>query len=488
MNKRQFTIALLALLSSTINAQVSQQKPRLVVNITIDQLSSDYIAQFAPYFGLSGFKEILDNGVVFQNVSYPFTPVDRASAIATIMTGTTPFYHGVIGTGWLHKKTLRPVSCVDDNAYPGIYTTESSSPRNLLTSTITDELKVATKGQAIVYGIAQQQDAAILSAGHAADGAIWKDTYNGGWCTSTYYMTQAPAWLSVFNSSNSRAKKTDFERLTELTNLAVTCIEQTGMGHDDVTDMLNITLNASLPATARPKKKNKKQEDSQQNEIAQVYMNLDRQLGDLVSTIQNKVGRENVVFFITGTGCTFASTDDYANYRIPTGTFYINRTANLLNLYLGALYGSDLYVKGCSSNQIYLDVELLEKKRLKINEILAQSKSFLLQCEGVCNTHTSESLLESTDSRTTLIRNGYNPEVGGQIVVEVAPGWKLVNEESKESHQVDFRTVKFPIIIYGFGLKHQINKTAVTVDHIAPTIADMIHIRAPNACALNPLW
>jgi len=71
------------------------------------------------------------------------------------------------------------------------------------------------------------------------------------------------------------------ERLTELTNLAVTCIEQTGMGHDDVTDMLNITLNASLPATARPKKKNKKQEDSQQNEIAQVYMNLDRQLGDL---------------------------------------------------------------------------------------------------------------------------------------------------------------------------------------------------------------
>lgn len=487
MNKRQFTIALLALLSSSINAQVSQQTPRLVVNITIDQLSSDYIDQFATYFGLSGFKEILNNGIVYQNASYPFTPVDRASAISTLMTGTTPFYHGIIGTGWLHKKTLRPVSCVDDNAYPGIYTTEASSPRNLLTSTISDELKVATKGKAIVYGIAQQQDAAILSAGHAADGAIWKDTYNGGWCTSTYYMNQAPAWLSMFNSTNSRSKKTEFERLTELTNLAITCIEQTGMGHDDVTDMLSITLDASLPVSSSKKTK-KKQEDGSQLDIAQVYINLDRQLGDLVSTIQSKVGRENVVFFITGTGYGSISADDYVNYRIPTGTFYINRTANLLNLYLGALYGSDQYVKGCSGNQIYLDVELFEKKRLKINEILIQSKSFLLQCEGICNTHTNESLLQSTDSRTTLIRNGYNSNVGGQILVEVAPGWSIVNEQSKESRQVDFRLVKFPIIIYGTSIKHQIIKAPVTVDHIAPTIADMIHIRAPNACALNPLW
>ena len=196
MNKRQFTSALLAIITSTINAQVTQQVPRLVVNIAIDQLSSDYLEQFSPLFGPCGFHEIFRNGLVYKNVSYPFTPVDRASAIATLMTGTSPYYHGIIGTGWFDKKTLRPVSCVDDSAYPGIYTTELSSPRNILTSTISDELKLATKGKAIVYGIACEQDAAILSAGHAADGAVWKDNYNGGWCTSTYYMNQAPAWLS----------------------------------------------------------------------------------------------------------------------------------------------------------------------------------------------------------------------------------------------------------------------------------------------------
>ena len=84
----------------------------------------------------------MQNGTVFTNVSYSFTPVDRASAIASIMTGTSPYYNGVIGTGWLDKKTLRPVSCVDDPAYPGLYTTESSSPKGIRTSTITDELKV----------------------------------------------------------------------------------------------------------------------------------------------------------------------------------------------------------------------------------------------------------------------------------------------------------------------------------------------------------
>ena len=113
MNKRQFTSALLAIITSTINAQVAQQVPRLVVNISIDQLSSDYLEQFSPLFGPGGFHEILKNGLVYQNVSFPFTPVDRASAIATVMTGTSPFYHGIIGTGWFDKKTLRPISCVE---------------------------------------------------------------------------------------------------------------------------------------------------------------------------------------------------------------------------------------------------------------------------------------------------------------------------------------------------------------------------------------
>ena len=486
MNNRRFTTALMAIIAAAVQAQIAQQSPRLVVNICIDQLSSEYMEQFSQYFGTSGFKELTANGLVYENAQYSFSPVDRSSAIASLMTGTTPYFNGIIGNGWLNKQTLRPASCVDDTGYPGIFTTEYCSPRHILTSTITDELKVATQGKGIVYGIAKQQDAAILSAGHAADGALWKDNYTGSWCTSTYYMKSAPSWLSIFNQHYvTGKKKSEFEMLTELTNLAVMCIEQTGMGHDNLADILNITLDAGVKMETP---KDKKQKTDWTTTATQTYINLDRQLADLVATIQSKVGKDNVLFFITGTGYSELPVEEYSQYRIPTGTFYINRTANLLNMYLGALYGSDNYVRGCCRNYIYLNVELIEKKRLKFSDILQISQSFLLQCEGIVNVHTSESLLTASNPRTEPLRNAFNSTVGGHLLIEVAPGWRLLNENTNEVMPVHARTTPFPVIVYGCGIRPQRVTTPVDVDRIAPTISKAIKIRAPNACSEAPLF
>lgn len=157
MNKRPFTSALLILIASAVQAQIAQQVPRLVVNIAIDQLSTDYIEVFAPYFGTEGFKKLLDKGKVYENAEYPFSPTDRASAIATIATGSSPFYHGIIGTRWLDRNSLRLTGCTDDQQYSGVFTTDKASPKNLLTSTIGDELKVSTAGKAIVYAIAKRK-------------------------------------------------------------------------------------------------------------------------------------------------------------------------------------------------------------------------------------------------------------------------------------------------------------------------------------------
>lgn len=481
MNKRPFTSALLILIASAVQAQIAQQVPRLVVNIAIDQLSTDYIEVFAPYFGTEGFKKLLDKGKVYENAEYPFSPTDRASAIATIATGSSPFYHGIIGTRWLDRNSLRLTGCTDDQQYSGVFTTDKASPKYLLTSTIGDELKVSTAGKAIVYAIAQEKDAAILSAGHAADGALWKDTYTQNWCSSSYYLKKTPAWLAEYNTTEgSKKKKTEFQELTDLTNLAVLCIEKTGMGTDNVTDMLNITLDAS------PDLSGKKTTDWQSS-MAQTYMNLDRQLADLVATIESKVGSPNVTFYLTGTGYVEEPIDDYRHYGVPAGTFYINRTANLLNMYLGALHGSDRYVEGCSRNHIYLNLKLIEQKRLKLSEILAESQSFLLQCDGVLNVYTSESLLRSGQGNTQKIRNGYHASVGGNLLVETVPGWQVYNEDTQEINQTCLRNIAFPIIIYGAGVPAQKISTPVTVDRIAPTIAKSIHIRAPNACAVLPL-
>ena len=124
MNRRQRTLTLIATLVSMLNieAQVMQQAPRLVVNITIDQLRTDYMEAFSPLYTLDGFKKLVDKGLVFTNASYPFSPIDCASAIASVATGTTPYYNSMVGNQWLDRETLRPVYCIDDKKTLGLLT------------------------------------------------------------------------------------------------------------------------------------------------------------------------------------------------------------------------------------------------------------------------------------------------------------------------------------------------------------------------------
>lgn len=182
--------AILLALSATASAQRLQPAPRLVVNITIDQLRTDYIQAFAPLYGPDGFKKLLSEGRVYEAASYDFLPIDRASAVASISSGTTPYYNNIVSSQWLDRATLRPVYCVADSKV-------GTSPCLLSTSTIGDELKVATGGSALVYALAFSRDAAVLSAGHAADGAVWVDDSRGVLATSAYYPQKTHKWLNA---------------------------------------------------------------------------------------------------------------------------------------------------------------------------------------------------------------------------------------------------------------------------------------------------
>ena len=148
MHKNRYLyITLLAVLgfnTEIANAQDTiKYAPRLVVNITIDQLRSDYLEAFTPLYGKGGFKRLLNEGLVYDNASYPFTTIDRASAISSVFTGVSPYYHSIVGEKWLDKETLRSVLCTEDKRKPG-----QDSPVQMQVSSICDELKVATEGQA----------------------------------------------------------------------------------------------------------------------------------------------------------------------------------------------------------------------------------------------------------------------------------------------------------------------------------------------------
>lgn len=457
MRNRYIYITLLSILgfNAETYAQVIVQAPRLVVSITIDQLRTDYLETYAPLYSNDGLKRLLTDGKVFINGAYNFTPVDRASAIASLHTGTVPYYNGITAEEWLDKQTLRPQNCVRDQQI-------GYSPQFLGTSTISDELKMATNGVAKVFSFAPTADAAILSAGHAADGAAWVS--NGKWATTTYYRP-INQWLSGY--TRLFLPGTDVNKA--VTDAALKCLEQAGVGNDDKTDLLSLTYEAGRHMES--------------------YVELDRQMALLLNGIERQIARDRVLFVITGTSSREEEEEsNQERYRIPTGTFYINRTANLLNMYLGAIFGSAKYVEFCHKNHIYFNHQLLRQKNIHLGEICSRSQEFLLQLSGVRNVYTANQLLTSDSYLLESIRNGFNVEKCGDLIIDIAPGWKLINEDTLEKSISRSAHVPFPIIIYGAGTKAERIQTPVTVDRIAPAFARAIRIRAPNACSSEPLF
>ena len=484
----------------------TRQVPRLVVAITIDQLRSDYLENFAPYYGTNGFRKLLTQGLVYENAAYPFVSPDKASAISTIISGTTPSYHSIIGEQWLDRNSLRPINCTEDPSHPGVPT-----PSQLAVSTLGDEMKVSSQGTAKIFAIAPFEDMAILAAGHAADGAFWLNEKNGQWTSSQYHSSNTPQWILSFNElSNTKRKKEktewqpqiihqkpDFKHVfkgnrrhleyqtsglinADITELALSCVNYQEMGTDDTTDLLCLTYYAG-PFDHKPV-------TECQKEIEDTYIRLDKELGNLVSRLESRVGKEEVLFVITSTGYSDPEGIDYARYRIPTGIFYVNRTANLLNMYFGALWGQGRYVEACYDNQLFLNHKLLESKRISLTDASQRAQEFISQMTGVKNVYSSLQLLNGSNGQLLKLRNSFNYQRNGDILIEVAPGWHLQNEDTNYDRLSEASAPLFPIIIYGADIPATRVQLPVTTDRIAPTIAKTIHIRAPNACTAEPLF
>ncbi|MDD6783674.1 MAG: alkaline phosphatase family protein [Prevotellaceae bacterium] len=512
----KYTPFLAVTLLAGIEAQAERQIPRMVVNIAIDGLRSDLLDAFMPLYGESGFKRLFEDGRVYTCSQYPNDNLNRASSIATLATGAVPYDHGIIDLQWFDRNTLRPLYCVADDTVSGLGTTEKLSPKNLVVSTIGDELKVATEGKALVYAFAPFSDAAILSAGHAADGAFWIDRQNGLWAGSNYYSTSLPAWVEMANrnalptilpsttwtpcselSGNfcyflsgglkepfSHKFKGDHAYSAFITSamvneyvcsLARQCIKYTTIGLDDTPDYIAITLYAggydNKPLTECAM------------ETQDAYVRLDKVIADLIKETDEKIGAGNTLFVVTSTGVADEENDDLSKYRIPSGNFYINRTANLINMMLMAIYGQGNYVEATYDNQIYLNHKLITDKQLNYNEVLDRCQELLLQSQGVKDAYSSQRLLLGAwTPGINKIRNSYNPRLSGDILVKVAPGWRLVNETHSQNRLVRESYLNFPIFFYGLNVKKETVETPVTTDCIAATLATIMRIRAPNAC------
>ena len=519
--KKGLITSILALTFGSLQAQPMPPSPKLVVTLTIDQLRTDYMEAFSSLYGERGFKRLLREGKVFRQMEYSFNVTDRASAMAALYTGTTPSMNGIIAERWFDPKTLRPKNCVDDSAFMGNYTDQNTAPTQLLTSTFADELKIATKNAALVYAIAPFRDAAVLSAGHSGNGAFWLNHATGKWCGTTYYG-EYPWWLSQYNEQQSpdfRIKEMEwnplhpitsytflpewrtipfkykfeiekdnkFRRLItsplindEVNRVTEDLLDKSNIGKDEITDLLAMTYYAG--------NYNHRSTQECAMEMQDTYARLDRSIANLLDILERKVGLQNVLLCIASTGYTDPDGADIGIYRIPGGEFRLNRCDTLLNMYLMATYGEGQYVEGFYNQQIYLNHKLIEEKQLDLSEVQEKSAEFLVQFSGVNKVYSAyHLLLGSWSPQIDRIRNGFHRHRSGDLIIEVLPGWTVMQENSNDNRVVRAAAIPAPLILLGKGVKPEIIRTPVATDRIAPTLSNAMRIRAPNACTATPL-
>lgn len=214
--KKILALALATLLAVPVLAQKPKPvgagaiaRPKLVVGIVVDQMRYDYLYRYWSKFGKGGFKRLLGEGFSFESCHYNYVPTYTGPGHACIYTGATPSATGIVGNNWFERETGKSTYVTEDKTVQGLGSTGAAgqqSPRHLLTTTITDELRLATNFQSKVIGVCIKDRGSVLPAGHAANAAYWYDGGTGSFISSTFYQKSLPDWVVKFNQRGLATK------------------------------------------------------------------------------------------------------------------------------------------------------------------------------------------------------------------------------------------------------------------------------------------
>lgn len=534
MKKNSYNATLLLasalVLISSLNAlpSLAQDKkqptvPKLIVGIAVDQLRTDYLYALQHKLSDKGLKRLLNEGLVYENVTFDLDNPDATATLAVLATGTYPFYNGIPSTYVFNQQMLRRQSVFYDQQYIGNSTAGTYSPKALIGTNIADEMKIASSNASRIYSIAPDAESAIIAAGHSADCALWLDDKTGQWASTTYYK-EFPNFIARQNYDNplfvdaSKAtwknsvasdgrldimpyhyETTSFShnftqkgkvvyqwiKTSPVINDAITAlskmfIKNSRMGQGKSTDMLQLTFYAGTFMNDRPERF--------AEELQDIYIRLDRNIADLLNEIDIRVGLSNAVVYLTSTGETNNNITDIDGTL--QGEFNGTRCAALLNSYLISLYGQGNWVDGFDNNQIYLNHKTIEDKGVALREVQKSSAEFVDMFSGVSDVVYAYQLLhEDFGQRIAQMRNGYHKAYGGDLLIQLQPGWVLkVDDNSPSKPQVRHDVAPGPAIIFAPGsVSAKRISTPVDGCAIAPTVAKHIRIRAPSGSRELPL-
>lgn len=469
------------------SAQSQIERPRLVVGIVVDQMRWDYLYTYYDQWCQGGFRRLLDEGFSFENTIIDYVPTVTAAGHASIYTGTTPAVHGIAGNNFLLHG--QPTSSVRDTTVQGVGTTESvgmRSPRNLLATTLGDQLKLGTDFRARVVGVAVKDRAAILPAGHGADGAYWFDDTSQQFITSTYYKSELPQWVRQFNEKNHELLAGDIKyswRGAKATmQLATAAIEGEQLGQDDVTDLLAISI-SSTDAAAHYYGLHVPRVDS-------IYCELDRQLADFFSMLDKKVGNGRyLVFLAADHGGTYTE-EHMEEHRIATGSWNPAQAFKDVNAELEKRFGVKQLLKEEMEFSFYLDHDSIAAHGLDRDLVAAEAVRLLSQPDEVQwvvdFAHFDRTVLPA-ELRERLIK-GYHLNRSGELFIVPSIGvYARYSHKSGANHGTWSQSDShIPFVLMGWGVKHGATMRHTGMVDITPTICSMLHIQAPNGSIGHP--
>jgi predicted AlkP superfamily pyrophosphatase or phosphodiesterase len=512
------------------------ERPKLVVGIVVDQMRHDYLYRYYAKYGPDGFKRILKEGFSCENLHYNYAPTVTAPGHASIYTGTSPAFHGIIGNEWHVRYSREGMYCVDDPNVSilgrGNPNSGKKSPVNLLANTFTDELRLFFHDRAKVIGISIKDRGSILPAGHHPTGAYWFDESSGQFVSSTYYHTELPAWLVAFNEERrpynylglgwqtlrpieeytesmadlnpyegkmSGEKAAVFPRRfdtispnlsnittsphgnTLITDLGLRAIEMEGLGLDSITDVL--ALSYSSPDYAGHLF------GPQAIEIEDIYLRLDLEIARLLKALDQQIGKNQYLVFISADHGVAQVPQLLKDLKYPADYFSGFKLRDSLRKIVSAKY--DPYViDGFSNHQIYLNENRIQFRKLNREKIVQDILSFIKGFPGVVDAFSREQIpfLSSGHPVNQKLRLGYFPPRSGDIIFYLMPNWMEWGSLTGTTHGSPYNyDTHVPALFYGWKVPAGKSYTEYGITDIAATICHLIKIPLPNASIGKPI-
>lgn len=528
---RIYILSLAAFFTTVISFSQPVNRPKLVVGIVIDQMRWDYLYRYYDrYAANGGFKRMLSQGFSCENTLIPYTPTVTAPGHATIYTGSVPAIHGITGNFWWENEKGYDMYCTQDdmekNVGGGSVGEGSQSPRNLLVTTIGDELKLATNSRSKVIGIALKDRGGILSAGHTANAAYWYDAAKGNFITSSYYMQELPKWVTDFNAKkfvdkyyeqgwntlyplNTYIQSTADDKKYEnhafgkgfpydlkkyagtnynivlstpygnslTTEFAKATLVNEQLGADPETDFLAVSYSSTDYIGHGFGPNSIEQEDD--------FLRLDKELAELLDFIDSKVGKDQYTLFLTADHGVAHVPGFMAENKLPSGSMNPEILKKEINAKLFTEFGKQNLVVSSFNYQYYLNLSAIDSAKLDKKKIMNSIISFVEWQPGISRVFSIDDMMgiPMNKKMKEMFANGYYPKRSGQVQVVMEPHWIEGFSASGTTHGAwSPYDAHIPLLWYGWGIKQGKTNRETYMTDIAATLSALLHLQMPSGC------